>query len=291
MRLFEVITTPILYHYTSAFSVVQMLTEGKIALTVATGSDIQPKSSQTYFLSTTRSRVGDYSVVHKAGTTGVVLVLDRNWLNRHMQIKPVDYWGTELRKIQPSKFEMEDRVFSHSPYIVLPKSPTELIKEMHMLVKLDTDERYREILLKIITLSKRQGIPLFIYQDGNAWLLQDKRRAVPQSTIIQQARQLPQRDNYRSQYKTSSYFGSYMELFQVSVEARDRLSARAKSTIRSLDPYYLVDGYRKIEADIHNARSPNSPAYPQLVRFIDFLHANKLTPRGLIDYLSNKWWS
>ena len=97
-------------------------------------------SKQEYYLSTTRSKVGDYTL-HQFHKSGLVFELNGDWFNHHYKGGPVDYWGGKLPHYGPGLkgrySEMEDRVFSDEPFIPLPKNPKELIKAVHILFKPD----------------------------------------------------------------------------------------------------------------------------------------------------------
>lgn len=288
----------VLYHYTSAWAVSKMLEEGRIGLTVATGSDIQAGSHNSYklyFLSATRSKVGHYSQAHERSTGGVVLVLSADFLRRNQMVRPVDYWGRDFRLAAPTRNEMEERVYSREPYLPLPPNPQDLILEVHLYIGPDTDDRYRKALFSMIVGVKRAGIPLFVYQESRAWLLQDKRRALPHQEVVKILKGIPIQPPFaRASFRRPSTFGGYIELFKRPVEDRERLTPKGEHALRNLTPWGIArgDAKRSIEADIHNERSPNSLHHQDLVDFIQFLRQNNYRDvNQFLADLSRKWYS
>lgn len=282
----------VLYHYTSAWNFLNILKERKIFLTVATGHDIYSggDNKRVFFLSTTRSKLGHYTLVHKDSTTGVVLVLNRDFLERNNSIKPVDYWGRDFRMINPRRNEMEERILSNKPFISLPEPASDLIIEAHMIIKPDTDERYTDIIKYVIIYSRKLGIPLYIYRDNGSWLYQDKRNALPNDQLISFIKSLSKKEEEKwPQYTRRSPFDVYMELFYKN--DYNQLSKAAKDKIGRIAPYYLMDAYKSLESDIHNSRSPNSRGYSDLIKFVQFLQKQRLNPKQFIDILSDKWYN
>jgi hypothetical protein len=84
--------TAIVYHYCGVGAAAKILTSGVFQLSSVTGNKSEEQyapAGYPYFLSTTRSRVGDY---HRyTGSSAVMFVLDGTWLNQHYKTKPVDY--------------------------------------------------------------------------------------------------------------------------------------------------------------------------------------------------------
>lgn len=283
----------VLYHYTGAWHLVKIFAEKRISFTVAVGSDIQAgahNAEKIYFLSCTRSKIGRYSMAHEGANTGVVLVLNRDWLQHNLTVRPVDYWGREFRKADPRGNEMEERVYSREPYLPLPPNTKDLILAIHLYIA-EPDERYRASLFGTVIGAKQLGVPLFAYQDKRAWLLQDTRRALPSTQLISILKTFPHRPPSGGSFRRPGDFGGYVELFLRPVEDQTRLTKAAKRVIRNLTPYYLHDVFRSLEADIHNTRSPGSIGHDNLIRFMQFLQQNGFNNiKDFIEFLSQKWY-
>lgn len=286
----------VIYHYTSAWALAKMLEEKRIGLTLATGSDIlagEHNAQNMYFLSGTRSKIGHYTSAHEGATGGVVLVLNGDLLRQRQSVRPVDYWGREYRKVDPKRNEMEERVYSRTPYLALPPNPRDLILAAHMLIANDTDDRFRQAIFAVVTGTKKAGIPFYVYQNARAWLLQDTRRAMPMSDVIALLKQIPARAPYGgASYRRPSKYGGYVELFQRPVGDRERLTQAGKYLLGRINTWEIArgDARRSIEAEIHGDRSPSSLRHADLVEFMEFLrrHGYVDVNKFLAD-LSQKW--
>ena len=91
MKLFE--GTDNLYHYASIGPALKILQTKRFELSSATGNkaeEIWAKKGYEFYLSTTRSKVGDYHV--RPYKSGVMFNLDGRWLSQRYPVKPIDYW-------------------------------------------------------------------------------------------------------------------------------------------------------------------------------------------------------
>jgi transcriptional regulator with XRE-family HTH domain len=158
--------------------------------------------------------VGDY---HRwVGTGAVMFVLDGQWLQQRYPVKPVDYWERSWLSSGGSRSrESEDRVFSRDPTIA-----TGGVKMIHVLLKEQHENRSPEV-RKLLILAKRLGIPAYLYNDEQAWRLQDTRKAI---TIAQAASLLKGQDPSRRSYGRK-YLSRWLEL--IHKKASDELSKEA----------------------------------------------------------------
>lgn len=290
MRAQEFLTeaaSAILYHYTNTAAAARIMTSGEFLLASSTGTQAEKDyeiPGYPYFLSTTRSRVGDYHNRY-VGSSAVMFVLNGSWLNYNYKTRPIDYWNRSwLHSGGTRDRESEDRVYSRTPEI---PANAESILEVHVLIK--EQQEYRSPEVRTVLLSaKKQGIPAFLYTDETAWKLQDKRRAVSPA----QAGDLlkgPQ-PSRRSYSPSRNYLEDWLEL--IYKKDKSELTSSAAKKLRSLIVY--GQGYRNeddgLGVDLSNARKPGNSDYPSAVKINRFMQQNNIaTPVDLKNFLVDKW--
>lgn len=122
----------VLYHHTSLNNVVDIIESDKFYLTFASGANERlTKGKKMFYLSTTRTPVGEYGYPYYKGNIQVLIVLDSGKLAQRYKIVPIDYWGRQVFK----KDEAEERVLSETDEI--PASP--YIKEIRIYIPEDYD--------------------------------------------------------------------------------------------------------------------------------------------------------
>jgi hypothetical protein len=277
----------IVYHYTNTMSAAQIMSIGEFLLASSTGTQAEQYyeiPGYPYFLSTTRSKVGDYHNRY-VGSSAVMFVLSGDWLNHHYKTKPIDYWerawihsdGTRGR-------ESEDRVYSKKPSI---PANSKSILEIHVLLKEQLKNRSAEVRTILIS-AKKQNIPAFLYTDETAWKLQDKRKAVD---LAQTGDLLKGEHLTRKMYSPRrNYLEDWLEL--IYKKNKGELSASAQKKARSL--VYYGQSYPESDeglgVDMSNARKPGNDDYDSVVKINNFMRQNKIvTPVDLKNYLINKW--
>lgn len=279
--------TPILFHYTSVYSALKMFVTGKIKFSSVLGnnteSQIAPKG-YPYFLSLTRSKVGDY---HRwVGSSAVMLVIDGDWLNQHgYKTKAVDYW--ERSWLYPGSNrtrESEDRVFSRESSM-----PIDPVREVHVLIK-EVDELgargqwTRRLLIRL----KKLNIPVYLYDNSSAWRLQDKRRTVSVkqafaylrgSTEPSKSFRLDFRPNLKL-WLELLYHNSEKQLSPLADKLRYNLIYR----------YYPGQRHESFENELANNRKPNQPEYEYVVKINDYMRRHKISNLAdFVDRLRDKW--
>ena len=151
--------SPIVFHFTGMVSGFKILSDDKFRLranyTAASEDDIGEKF---YFLSTTRSRLGEY---HQSATNGFLFELDGRKLSHNTKANPVDYW-----KFLGGGDEMEDRIHSDKQYIEAIK----FISKIEILIDekshpIERDEKLYKIALFAYITAKKNNIPIKIYRD------------------------------------------------------------------------------------------------------------------------------
>jgi hypothetical protein len=290
MRINEIITeaaSSIVYHYTNTMSAARIMKTGEFLLASSTGTQAEKDyelPGYPYFLSTTRSKVGDYHNRY-VGSSAVMFVLNGNWLNRHYKTKPIDYWNRSWMYSDGTRTrESEDRVYSKTPEI---PANAESIMSIHVLLKEQLENRSAEV-RAILLSAKAQGIPAYLYTDEKAWKFQDTRNAV---NIAQAGELLKGQQPVRKSYSPSrNYLEDWLELIYKKNKAD--LTPSALRKVRSLVVY--GQGYTNeddgLGADMSNARKPGSNDYNSMVKINNFMQQAKLkTPVDLKNYLVNKW--
>lgn len=290
--LFESVSS-IVYHFTRLYNAAQILSDARFQLTVSSGTDTElalQKGNKPYYLSTTRSKVGDYTL-HNFFKDGVVFVLNGDWFNQRYKGGPVDYWGgTRLQSsetgLKGRYSEMEDRVFSDKPYIPLPKDPKQVILAVHILYKPDNDTRRNPYMRKLLTKVKQMSIPHYVYDDEKAFVLQDTRKAIPidSAFIAQISQQDPILDKPWPARQPTDYLKGWREIYHIN--DKNKLSKEGK---RAADKvlYYLKDAYSGLGADIHNVKAKGDPGLIKLIKI--FKKMGISSAKQYVDAMRAKW--
>jgi hypothetical protein len=263
----------------------QILTSGVFQLSSVTGAKSEEQYAipgYPYFLSTTRSKVGDY---HRyTGDSAVMFVLDGNWLNQRYKTKPVDYWDRSWNHPGSQRTsESEDRVYSKTPDM-----PTDGITAVHILLKEQHDYRSPEVRTILIT-AKKRGIPAYLYTDENAWRLQDTRKAVNPSAVAPLLKGQQQK-GYTPSRPPTMYLEPWLEL--IYKNNKSELTEPAEKLRHSL-VYYgsrYPDEDSNLGSDMSNARKPSSTDYPMAIKINDYMRKNKFPNTvALKNALVAKW--
>lgn len=197
MRLHEFLTeaaSDVLYHITLIRNASNILSERRFRLSTSV-MNRRERTFQTknryYYLSTTRSKLGDYIGQNSYGTA-LVFKLNGRWFTERYKSFPMDYVSNSRNKAETRSFrsntigpEMEDRITSTKPYIYFPENASDAITELHLLVSPVYISSYDQPYVRtIIVESKRLQIPLFIYEDETNFILQNKKKTVKIEDII-----------------------------------------------------------------------------------------------------------
>lgn len=277
--------TAIVYHYSSVPAAAKILTTGVFQLSSVTGNKSEEQyapKGYPYFLSTTRSKVGDY---HRyTGSSAVMFVIDGNWLNQHYKTKAIDYWERSWQHSGGDRTsESEDRVFSKTPEI-----PVNGVTAVHVLIKEQSENRSPEVRTVLIA-AKKRGIAAYLYTDERAWRLQDIRKALDLSQPTPVLKGQPQK-GYTPSRPPTMYLEPWLELIYKNNKAD--LSPRAEKLRHDL-VYYgsrYPEEDSNLGTDMSNARKPNSTDYPAAVKINDYMRKNKIPGTvALKNLLVDKW--
>ena len=260
MPLFEGLSA-ILYHKTN--HVAKILASDEFQLSFAQSADEIGKkdTSKWFYLSTARSPVGAY----EGGLE--TLVLDGAKLGQRYAGGPIDYWGPTFRKAsQGRSHELEDRVWSRDRVIPNAKS---YIKEVHIKQphpgRYEHDD-YKRDLRFIYTECKRAGIPVFFYDDYDAYKVLNKAKAVQPDLEIKKPS--PEDEPYevvpgvlrklgaRPKRTDGHYVDGLIHLYWMNPEQLDWNSSDP-AIKKAWNAYRNISGMDRgsgVEADIHNLK-------------------------------------
>jgi hypothetical protein len=296
--LFESVSS-IVYHATRLYNAAQILADARFRLAASSGTDTErnlQKGNKPYYLSTTRSKVGDYTL-HQFYKDGVVFVLNGDWFNHNYKGGPVDYWGHNSKMwrgdiagqggLKGRYSEMEDRVFSDQPFIPLPKNPKDLIKAVHILYKPDNDTRRNQYMRILLTKAKQLGIPHYVYEDDAAYVLQDTRKAIPLTSEFIKSLANPEIQKIGTGW-TDRMKSDYLKGWREIYYAKDKVSL-SKEGKRTADKvlYYLKDAYSGLSADIHNVKAKADPGLVKLIKI--FKKMGVSSSNQYVDAMRAKW--
>jgi hypothetical protein len=271
----------IVFHATSTSKLVSMLRTGELQLTPsnAIGADSNVHSA-AFFLSTTRSRQGHY---HRDNSSNSALLqLDGRKLAANFKGGAVDYWGPEYRKRDPSRNEMEDRIFSNKATLPILRYLLSIdLLTPHMSEK---DFRFIQIL------TKKNRIPLRLFDNNKDWVLgrnpqttlttfaeppKSKFESYKEFTPEDQWPKLKQ-DIYERDSRRDGILSSYITMLSyiksgaiVDYNRPDSVYDTHKNTAEFKKIYSQIrmDGSSVLGAEMHNAaRSQGTVSYKQLVR-------------------------
>ena len=273
----------IVYHATYLPYAYQIVKTGQFKLSSAAARDygnFEHPKGYPFYLSTARSRAGSYvgGGTKSFGSGRVMLKLDGSWFNRHYRSAPVDYYQRTARGYS----EQEDRVFSKNPTMPAPN-----IMEIHVLMFEDskTDGVW---LRRLMIECKKKNIPIWVYSDGNQWILQNKKHALNwqqiQSRIVG-GETIPWQGS-RSGRK--NYFATWMELWHKNHTTQ--LSKPAE-TLRYDLIYtnWINEVIQQFKNDLNNERKPSSTGYHHAVRVVKLMQKHGLNPREFVLSLREKW--
>lgn len=271
----------IVYHATSLYNAVKIIKTGEFLLSSALGAEyeqsLQPPG-HPYFFSTTRSRAGSYHSRY-VSSGQVVFKLDGSWFNNRYQSGPVDYWGSEASSKGQS--EQEDRVFSRKPTI-----PADNILEAHVYMSVRNPRQLDGPLLrKFLIQCKQKGLPVWVYDNSEAWIAQNKSRALSFQEILPLTQGEPEPQITR---RSRNWFAPWLELWYKT--STDQLSDRARKEKYDLvRTNWIRDQIQRLSIDLSNERKPNSSGYQHAVRLIDLMTRNKLSVKEFVLKVKLKW--
>ena len=285
MKMMQILTeglSDILYHSTSLYNVLRILKSNRLQLTPDIGTDAETglrKKNKIYYMSFARSKMGDYHSPSKyAGNLSLLVVDGRQLKQDGYSGSPVDYWGWG------DKDEMEDRLYSKQPYI---EDAAKYITEIHTYYNPEGSEENKAKSIRWMRsayiMAKKLGIPMYVYDDVEAFKLLNKAKTTSISTLRYNTDE-PQLKPY--QRVSRNYFAPYMEL--LSVNDKTKLSSDAKRILYNIQGWSKDDAIRSLAADIHNERTGQSRQ--NLDKFLTKVSSLKLTSvSDIIKFIDAKF--
>jgi hypothetical protein len=258
-----------------------------LSTSIGTGAEAAlNKKGKFFYLSTTRHRLGGFSL--DPGNGQATLVLDGDKLGYTYSGSPVDYWGPEFRKIEPRKAEAEDRIYHTKPQI---NNASKYIKEIHVLVPVDMqwdwagDYRNRS-LRDLYKNALKKRIPIYFYDDKKAYLIQNKNKSIKMDV-----KSLAPTDKltFDVTRQRRNYFKRWEEMFYI--DKLDKLSKDAQDVVWRINganenDFYFKDYLGSLSADIHNQKS--DPKFTTMLTKM-FRKAKVTSAKEFLLYLANKW--
>jgi ribosomal protein S15P/S13E len=280
--------TDLVFHFTSLRNAENIMKTGRLKLTpsIGTGAEDYLKSGdRVYYISLARSRTADYTV-QGAYREGVVFNMNGQYFNRHHRSRAVDYWERMWahRTKDGRTSEMEDRLFSDKPFIDLDLSKA--FSGIHILVKDDLVSFQVMSAINIVKIAKQNNIPVFVYDDKNAFIIQDTRKAMSVTTLVDMYKKSEKKEPYSGR-ENRGYFDKWLEL--IFKTDRSQLSKQAKSMTWNMYGMYADDMTRSLSADIHNYKKDETYA-DQIHKIVSYMKKNGFkTIKELISHLGEKW--
>ena len=293
--------TSILFHATDLYKLQEILDSDKFKLTTGIGTEADGEHhKEYYYLSMTRSRLGDYHV--RYGNTGsVLLTLDGNKLNQRYKTKPVDYWGEEYRKHKKGSYEAEDRLFTNDPFI---DKASQYIVEIALIIKPDDiNDKIKMWLRSVMLKAKLKHIPLYIFPNDRDWLTNNKAKAykiapkIKRESVFkheempdyeQHRRRISRKDEEGYKNYRQNSLGRVFELYYK--KSYDELSSRAQDYIKQLLRDWNKEKNTGLKNDIHNKRTGSLEGDRETVdNFVVILKKEKCDVDELLERLKVKW--
>lgn len=285
-ELFEQIGPNVLYHYTiSAQNALSILQGNYFRLNAYFGTAYSKEDfdKRFYYLSATRSKVGDY---HVRSPRGVMFVLDRDKIQNNLHIKPLDYW----RQRHMGKSEAEDRIVSDQPRI---ENARKYILEIHIGIEMTKSfnvSAHNYKFVKTYLLARQFGIPAFFYDNMKDWQAQAKSRAITPNVkeLFNQERdeRLARAKNPMPQFPRTNWLAPWLELHHKN--KKEDLSERGQKLLYELQyGWYTDDLHKRLAHDIHNEKRNPTPTLHKLIAAFRKLGIRQ--PKEYMEKMKTKW--
>lgn len=275
----------VVYHFTYVKNALNIIKTKRFKLVPSIGTSVEHSFSvknKIYYMSFARSKTADYTLENTANNA-VSMVINGSVLNKNYKGKAIDYWEGFLKKMGRTS-EMEDRLYHDKPYINF-KNINDVIKEVHIY---SDDFQYVPI-FELIKECKKNKIPVFSYNDKDAFILQDKRKTISLKDIKELFKIKNLYKPHYSNRPRRDYLNPYLEL--MFKNKKEQLSHRADQKVWQITTadMYRDDVERELSADIHNFKKDELYA-DQIHKIVTYMKKHKLkTIRELVDHLGEKW--
>lgn len=289
--------SPVVFHFTSLMSAGRIVKENRFRMSASYANDSESStgSDKLFFLSVTRSRTGGYTA-RSASNQSVVMNLDGKALSNKYSGKPVQYWSRGMIQIDHKYDEMEDRIYSDTPFI---ENANAYITEIHVLLTQTGGLSVpgRKGLLEL----KKSKIPVFLYDDENSFVVQDKRKAKPLRSFTIPKKEPEERypsfdrrasgkQERRRARKTDKRIPMtygierWLAMMLTPIEHWYRFSYNMRDMIRGLR--WNRSSHSVLSADLHNSK--NNPDETKTMSRVLKKHNLKST-QDIIDFIVDRW--
>lgn len=308
MLLYELITkrylteraTSVLYHFTQIEKAANILISKQFRLNSSYARDdeylngVKDSSKRPFYLSTARTPQSSFIRDRKYIMFGVIFDLNGDWFNNHgYRVKPVDYFqGTS-----PEKKEHEDRVFSKDP--VIKFKGNDLIRSVHIYMKQRGGEPEPNKVLHMLVASRKSGIRTYVYDDFDAFLLQNTAKSIDLKTVVAELKSALK----WSKYKYRDTIGDRQKQNNIVNDRNTKINLAAiRNLILAKKPedlnketIWLFDrtirdrryGAGHIKTLFKTILSSPNPEYGR--KLLQLVKASKIPPNEIFEKLSQKW--
>jgi hypothetical protein len=273
------------YHVTGIKSALEILKNKEFRLSSAVDTrspEIKFQKGKPYFLSVSRNPANDYNMNN--AYRSVMFNLNGDWFAQRYKGTPVDYWERMWLATNRTS-EQEDRILSSTPSIKIPDL-SKVIEEIHILIK-DTDSKTDDFLSpiwsnarKVAIIAKQNNIPVYFYQDMNAYITQDTRKSLDLKNLDVKVTNKSTRTTRRY-----DYLAAWIELYHK--KDKSELSPRADKLRYNLIYSYDDNADMGLSNDLNNSRKSNSLGYNEANTLIKLM--KNQTPIQFAQMLKNKW--
>lgn len=288
IRLISLSASPVLYHLLHADTAISVLETNKFTLSASAGTNAElDLHREHYYMSMTRHNLGRYSVTG-ASANNVILNLNGTLLGQRYKIKPLDYWGESFRKAARGDYEAEDRLLSDKPTV---PNASKYITSIRAMIGEDDgpswkkrDSNANRRIRKLLLIAKKRNIPVRLYKDRQAFLIDDERKAVDWRSLNLKS---PEKASYYNRKRTPDVF-AYSELYERT--NKNHLSENAQYVLSRLIRNPLPQAVSSFQNEIHNSRSSKDERIRNKVdSLISIMRIEKMNANQFIAYLQDKW--
>jgi len=277
----------ILYHSTDFRAAYSIVKDNEFRLTSDMGDELEQtlrkSKDSSYYLSTARSKTGQYHWSKEYPSGKTLFVLDGKKLSANHGGRAVDFWDGKRRRHGES--EMEDRVYSNLPTI----SPAlKFIQEIHInLPEWDgtaPDDKILRLGRAIKITASKANVPVYFYNDPMAYNQMNTGKSVKLSDY---ALSTDTPGAERTHPPKSKNFMHHMEL--LNVQDKSKLSRGASELLYNLTGFYADEQMRSLSADISNTKRSGYGRF-EMEKFVAALRKKKIyTLKDFVKYVKVKF--
>lgn len=166
------------------------------------------------------------------------------------------------------------------------------VTELHVLLQYQRDN-WSEVVRQLLIAAKTRGIKTYLYNDEKAWRLQDTRRALKAAdykSLLKGHRTDPLWPKRPVRGQGKSHYGRshILDWIELVMKQPGQPLSKSADKIR-YDLQYYGDSTTQLKNDFFNAKRPDDPEYPLVIKLGNYMTKNNLDFRSLADKLKQKW--